>query len=189
MIRLILENIFLYLRVIKFKLLSKSSIITGKPRIIQPALFSGKGKILFRSGVVLGTLESPYLHSGYCYLNARNKSSVISFGEGVWTNNNLVIISNGSEIILGDNVIIGTNVEIYDSDFHYINPLQRKVKHLDSLPVTIDNNVWIGSNVKILKGVTIGKNSIIANGAIVSGNIPQNVIAGGIPAKPFKNVL
>jgi len=85
-------------------------------------------------------------------------------------------------------VLIGTNVEIIDSDFHMLNPLNR----LNGTPkmgkVVIHNNVFIGSNVKILKNLFIGENSVIANGSIVTKNIPDNVVAGGNPCKVIRNL-
>ena len=55
--------------------------------------------------------------------------------------------------------------------------------------VIIGNNVWLGSNVKVLKGVSIGDNSIISAGSVVTKSVPENVIAGGIPAKVIKDII
>jgi len=77
---------------------------------------------------------------------------------------------------------------ILDSDFHALHPQKR----IGGIPLTgkvqIEENVFIGSRVTILKGVTIGKNSVVANGSIVSKSIPANVIAAGIPCKIIKNL-
>jgi maltose O-acetyltransferase len=118
----------------------------------------------------------------------RTKESRIAIGNNVYFNNNVVAIAEES-ITIGNNVLIGTNVELYDSDFHNIDPhLRFGCKTHPVAPIKIEDNVWLGSNVKILKGVTIGENSVISNGAVVTKNIPANVVAGGIPAKIIKKV-
>jgi maltose O-acetyltransferase len=97
-------------------------------------------------------------------------------------------ISDKTKIEISDNVLIGHNVEIFDSDFHELDPKNRNSGNHITKPVLIGENVFIGSNCKILKGVNIGRNSIIANGSIVVNDIPENVIAGGIPAKFIKKL-
>lgn len=83
--------------------------------------------------------------------------------------------------------MIGTNVEIYDSDFHGIRVCDRVVSKVEwAKPVVIEDDVFLGSNVRVLKGVTIGRGSVIANGSVVIKDIPSSVVAGGIPAKVIK---
>jgi acetyltransferase-like isoleucine patch superfamily enzyme len=165
--------------------LKSDNKIAGNPKISQPTLFLGSGKIVFGNDVQIGYFPSPYFYSGYGHIEARAPESKIQIGNNTIVNNNIVIISE-EEIIIGDNVLIGTNVEIIDSDFHSVSA-DRNIKH-KTAPVNIKSNVWIGSNVKILKGVTIGENSIISNSSVVTKNIPSNTIAGGIPAKIIKEV-
>jgi maltose O-acetyltransferase len=163
------------------------SNINGTPKILQPVLFLGKGKYIFQGKVQLGYFPSPYFYSGNIHLEARTKESVIEFGNNIFINNNFVVISE-KKVKIGNNALIGTNVEITDSDFHNIIPAERFGGSHFTAEVEIKDNVWIGSNVKILKGVTIGENSVIANGSIVTGDIPANVVAGGIPAKVIKQI-
>lgn len=174
-------------RVYKYQFFSSANPV-GFPKLIQPALFLGKGMISFGNGVVIGNVESPDYFSGYSLFSTRSSSARIKIGNGVWINNSISLICNASIISIGDNTLLGYNVEILDSDFHPISPLARKKKHLESFPVIIHENVWIGSNVKILKGVTIGTNSVIGNGSIVSTDIPENAVAAGAPAKVIKNL-
>jgi len=87
-----------------------------------------------------------------------------------------------SEISIGYNVAISENVSIWDSDMHEV----RKKDNQMTKPVRIGNHVWIGTNSVILKGVTIGDNSIIAAGSIVNRDIPANCLAAGNPAKVIK---
>ena len=74
------------------------------------------------------------------------------------------------------------------SNFHPLNPEERKSNNYDGKDIIIGNNVFIGMNVTVLKGSTIGNNSVISVGAIVTGDIPPNVIAGGIPCKVIKTL-
>jgi maltose O-acetyltransferase len=159
---------------------------TGNPKIIQPVLFLGKGKISFGINNQIGYFPSPYFFSGYCHIEARTTSSKILLGNNITVNNNLVLIAE-KEINIDDNVIIGTNVEIIDSDFHNTSR-ERQGRNHKSSSVKIKSNVWIGSNVKILKGVTIGENSIISNSSVVTKDVPKNVIVGGIPALIIKEI-
>ncbi|WP_407925362.1 DapH/DapD/GlmU-related protein [Geomonas ferrireducens] len=75
-----------------------------------------------------------------------------------------------------------------DSDFHGIDPLQRRTSKGISLPVVIGKNVWFGSRVIVQKGVCIGENSIIASQAVVTRSIPPNCVAGGNPAKIIRYI-
>lgn len=183
-----ITNSYHKLRVYKYKLFSDNTYVKGNPSIIQPLLIKGQGEVEFGKNVYLGTADSIGFYGGYIYLNPRNKSAKIIFEDDVWTNNNLNIIALAAGVTIKKDTIIGSNVEIYDSDFHEIDPTKRKSGNPKSQQVIIGENVWIGSNVKILKGVEIGTNSIIANNSVVANNIPANVIAGGVPARFIKNI-
>lgn len=90
-------------------------------------------------------------------------------------------------IKIGDNVKIGGGVSIYTTDFHSLNPEIRKTQYdLQNrciAPVIIEDNVFIGAKCIILKGVTIGQNSIVGAGSVVTKSIPADEIWGGNPAK------
>lgn len=85
------------------------------------------------------------------------------------------------EINIEDNVRIGANTLITDGDAHLDDPRAGEVK-----PVHICKNVWLGMNVMVLKGVTIGENTIIGAGSVVTKDIPANVVAAGNPCKVIK---
>ena len=178
------------LRIWKYKLLSTAQHVQGKALLHQPVLFLGRGRIVIGKKVNLGYWRSPYFFSGYIYIEARKRHSVIFIGDHCWMNNNCVLISAGGGIEIGAYSLFGTNVEIYDSDFHELDPQKRKNGggSPNIAPVCVGENVFIGSNVRVLKGVTIGDNSVIANGAVVVHSIPANVIAGGNPAKVLKSL-
>jgi len=169
-----------------YDLLSNCRIL-GRPVRGQPVQCVGLGTIEFKGRVRLGVYPSPFFFNGYCYLDARSKDAKLIFGDGTCINNNFVAISEFKSITIGKNVLIGTSVEIYDSNFHGIKPDKRRISiPEDSAEVVIEDNVFIGSNVKVLKGVTIGRDSVIANGSLVIKSIPSGVVAGGNPAKVIK---
>lgn len=88
------------------------------------------------------------------------------------------------EIVIGDNVKCGANTLITDSDWHPEDSRSGEVK-----PIYIEDNVWLGVNVIVLKGVRIGKNSLIGAGSVVVKDIPANVIAAGNPCKVIRNLI
>lgn len=98
-------------------------------------------------------------------------------------------ISCSLKIIIKDNVMIGGGTCIYDTDFHPLSHEDRladKNENIVNSPVVIESNVFIGANSTILKGVTIGNNSIIGACSVVTKNIPPNEIWAGNPAKFIK---
>lgn len=78
---------------------------------------------------------------------------------------------------------VGANVTIMDGDAHQDDPRAGK-----NVPIVIEDNVWIGANATILKGVTIGRNSLIGAGSVVVKSIPENVIAAGNPCRVIKSL-
>jgi len=184
----ILILVFQYPRYIKYKLLSNCNQIIGKPRLNQPLQINGKGKVIFHQNVTIGVDPSPFLYSGYAYIDSRKEFSKIEIGKNCWINNNFVAIAEGDGIEIKENVLIGSSCEILDSDFHNLNPDKRIGGAAITNKVIINESVFIGSNVKILKGVNIGRNSVIAAGSVVTKSIPENVIAGGIPARVMRQL-
>lgn len=176
-------------RISVFNKLSDNKNVTGLPIKNSPVLLIGKGEVFFGNEVKIGYYPSPYFYDRVAHIEAREKEAKILFGNRININNGLVIICEKSSITIHDDVLIGTNVEIIDSDFHEIHPKRRNSGNHHTKPVIINKNVFLGSNVKICKGVTIGENSIIGNGSIVFEDVPDNVIAIGNPAKVVKKIL
>lgn len=97
------------------------------------------------------------------------------------------------EIFIGDNVLIGANVLIFDSDFHSLDQTERIMETMHRMaagglakPVHIGDSVFIGANSLICKGVTIGEGSVVAAGAVVVCDIPPREVWGGNPARRIR---
>lgn len=179
---------FVKLRIFKYKWLSDCKNISGKPVVFHPTLLKGKGKIIFGENVQLGVFSSPKFYSHYNYFEARHHDSIITIGNNVAISN-AFSIEAFSNISIGDNVLIGVNCAIIDNDGHSLEINNRSSLQANTAGVIIKNNVFLGDNVTILKGVTIGENSVIGNGAVVTKNIPDNAIAAGNPAKTIRNLI
>jgi acetyltransferase-like isoleucine patch superfamily enzyme len=93
------------------------------------------------------------------------------------------VIGAFQRIELRENVRCGANTMITDSDWHTDDSRSGNCN-----PIVIESNVWIGEGVKVLKGVTIGKNSVIGAGSVVTKSIPANVIAAGNPCRVLKEL-
>lgn len=110
----------------------------------------------------------------------------IHVGEDFLTNYNVTILDVG-EVIIGDYCMIGPNSTISTVN-HPMTAQGRREKLSIVKPVRIGNDVWIGANCVILPGVNIGSNVIIAAGAVVTKDIPDNCVVGGVPAKFMKEL-
>jgi acetyltransferase-like isoleucine patch superfamily enzyme len=97
------------------------------------------------------------------------------------------VIAAAGSIKIGDRVLCGANTTITDYDWHGIDPDKRN-KAAEPRPVVIEDNVWLGLNSVVLKGVTIGKNSVIGANSVVVKSIPENVIAAGNPCKVIREL-
>ena len=110
------------------------------------------------------------------------KNTII--GKNVFINFDCTFLDLGG-IIIEDNVLLAPKVSLL-SEGHPISVHDRMT--LTSGKIHIKKNAWIGANATVLQGVTIGENSVVAAGAVVSKDVPDNVIVGGIPAKIIKNI-
>ena len=121
-----------------------------------------------------------------CLLNTHQEGAIIKIGD--YSGFSGVVISAMERVEIGTHLLCGANVLITDFDFHYVDPNRRQEVGSKSAPVVIENNVWLGINTVVLKGVRIGENSVIAANSLVIKDIPPNVIAGGNPCKVIKEL-
>ena len=110
----------------------------------------------------------------------------IEIGDNFFSNYNLVIL-DCAKVTFGDNVFIGPNCSFYTAG-HPINPEIRNQGLEDAHPIFVGNNVWFGGSVTVLPGVTIGDNTTIGAGSVVTKDIPANVVAVGNPCKVIKEI-
>jgi len=110
----------------------------------------------------------------------------IEAGENFYANHNLVIL-DCAKVTFGDNVFIGPNCSFYTAS-HPIDAKQRNEGLETAHPIQVGNNVWFGGNVVVLPGISIGDNSVIGAGSVVTKDIPDNVVAVGNPCKPVRNI-
>ncbi|WP_298488577.1 acyltransferase [uncultured Maribacter sp.] len=116
-----------------------------------------------------------------CMISTLNNGAVLEIGSKSGFSG--VSIGCFEKIIIGNNVKVGANVLITDSDWHLDDPRVSGPK-----PVFINDNVWLGYGVVVMKGVTIGKNTIIGINSVVTKDIPSNVLAAGNPCKVIKDL-
>jgi maltose O-acetyltransferase len=133
-------------------------------------------KILGKTGKHL-TIEIPF-RCDYGYN--------IEVGENFFANYNLVILDVG-KVVIGDNVQFGPNVSITTAG-HPLHPDSRNSGYEYGIPITIGDNVWLGSNVVINPGVSIGNNCVIGSGSVVTKDIPDNMVAAGVPCKVLRPI-
>ena len=102
------------------------------------------------------------------------------------------VICAAQRVEIGDHALLGANVTIADTDFHPLDPIGRRYEsdpsRIRCAPVRLERNVFIGAGSVILKGVTIGENSVVGAGSVVSASIPKNCIAAGNPCRVLRKI-
>ncbi len=177
----------------------KNRIVFMCKGVRYPARGNVKGRIhIIRRG--------PIQIGAGCRINGHDRYNPIGFGSGC----NFVAEKGGSIVIgenvgisnstlysrigisIGNNVMLGGGVKIYDTDFHSLEARFRGTSedkaHTVNKPVKIEDDVFIGAGTVILKGVHIGKGAVIGAGSIVTKDIPSDQIWAGNPAKYIRNV-
>lgn len=131
---------------------------------------------IFRKEIPESTTIFPPFHTNF--------GQFISLGKNVFINHGCSMLDAGG-ISIGDDVLIGPKVCLVTEN-HPLDPNDRKA--LLPAPIVIGKNVWIGAAVTVLPGVTVGENAILAAGAVVTKDVPANVVVAGVPAKVVKSL-
>lgn len=109
----------------------------------------------------------------------------IRVGRNVFINQNCTMYDLGG-IDIADDVLVGPNVSIITSG-HPIEPSQRRA-FVIAKPIVIERNVWIGAGATIVGGVTVGENSVVTAGSVVTKDVPPNTLVGGNPARAIRSI-
>ena len=160
-------------------IMNKGNLELGKPwgkKAVFPTSFKlgnnskivVNGHFKIREGAAIGIGDNASLTLGSGYIN--NKLTLGCF----------------ESITIGNNVVISSGVTIRDSDNHIIKEFGKDGCSIKTKPIAIGNNVWIGINATILKGVKIHDGAIVAAGAVVNKDVHENTLVGGVPAKVIK---
>lgn len=195
---------------IRFLLYERYSLINGGISISLAKFFYGKRFSIKSNYRVWGKIRFLLLGGGsitigkdfHCVSNRKRAVftlftpthlTIIGDGEIVLGNHvglNGTTIASRQKISIGDNTMIGPNTIIIDHDGHVAWPLEdRWTKQGPIKEIVIENDVWIGMNCMILKGVTIGSGAIIAGGSIVVGDVEPNTVYAGNPARKIKSLV
>lgn len=180
------------------RIVNRCSLHVQKIYVGKNGVFKGKIRWVNRGRIILGNS---------CRIFGSQKYNPIGFGGG----SNIVCevgasikigdgfgmscgtIYSRSNVTIGNYVLLGGGVKIYDTDFHSLNYEDRRINNHDkensvSKPIRIGNDVFIGAGTIVLKGVTIGSRSIIGAGSVVTHSIPEGEIWAGNPAKLIRKV-
>jgi maltose O-acetyltransferase len=117
---------------------------------------------------------------------AVGSNGLLRIGESVFINYGCSIAATKS-ILIGARCTIGTHVIMMDNDFHRLEP-ERRNESPPSAPIVLEENVWLGARVIVLRGVTIGEGSAIGAGSVVASDIPPRAVAAGVPAKVIRSI-
>lgn len=116
-----------------------------------------------------------------CIISTLTENAEIIIGSGCGFSG--TVVSSAVRIVLGESVRCGANTLITDTEWHTDDP-----RTGSDAPIIIERNVWLGINVTVLKGVTIGENTYVGAGSLVTRSLPPNVIAAGSPARVIRPI-
>ena len=169
-------------------------------KVYNRIYFRGKGKVVIGDDFIFtsGSSINPICRNIRGSLYTMTKEARIEIGDRVGISSACLWAKD--HIKIGNDVNIGGDCLIIDNDAHPIEYLERRssfiktegidvfYSRINSAPIKIDDDVWIGARCQILKGVHIGPRSIIAAGSIVNKDIPADVLAGGVPCKVIRSL-
>lgn len=166
---------------------SKFDIVGNNNKIVIKKSSSINNVLFFIRGdnhlIEIG--ENCYIGGGEFWMEDNNCYIIIHSGTTI-ESAHLAVTEPHSRIEIYDDCMLANHIEIRTGDSHAITDANTGQKINPAKNVILQNHVWVGAHVKILKGVTISSNSVIGTSSVVTNSIPANCIAAGIPAKVIK---
>lgn len=191
-----IKNVLLQIKNIPIKIINYLSLKRKKVKVGSHLHINGKIRIHGSGNIIIGNNvlinSAPNINPVACgyqtHLRAE-KNGIIKIGNNVGISHSAITAFNS--VTIEDNVLIGSNSMICDTDFHSIE-YEKRIKnpdiHIKTAPVIIREGAFIGARVIILKGVTVGRHSVVGAGSVVTKNIPDNEIWAGNPAIFIKKI-
>ncbi len=181
-----LSRLILINKDVELSLASSSNIVVEKGARLNFGFFTHifskrrNSKLILEEDASFVLTGKAMIQSGAMIFVGRGKT--LKIGRSTFTSNIKILAHD--DITIGDNCIFGWECQIFSGDGH---PIYQEESIINKdVPVVIEDNVWVGSRALILKGVRVGKGSIVAAGAVVTKNVPPNCIVAGNPAKVVK---
>lgn len=163
--------------------------------LTELAYACSKGLLLINSRAPRDPERQEFLKSFFAHMGERvtikgnfncDYGCNISIGDGTIINCNVTILDT-NKVVIGEDVFIAPGVVI-SAATHPLDAEHRVQRFFQSHPVTIRDRAWIGANATILTGVTIGENAVVAAGAVVTRDVPDSCLVGGVPARVIKDL-
>ena len=181
-----LSRLILINKDVELSLASSSKIVLEKGARLNFGFFTHifskrrNSKLILEEDASFVLTGKAMIQSGAMIFLGRGKT--LKIGRSTFTSNIKILAHD--DITIGDNCIFGWECQIFSGDGH---PIYQEESIINKdVPVVIEDNVWVGSRALILKGVRVGKGSIVAAGAVVTKDVPPNCIVAGNPAKVVK---
>lgn len=149
------------------------------PEVTGPVFIQNAGRIEIGDRVILGSKWHRPIS-----LSLLKPEAKLIIGDDVFINYG-VDIGLMNEIEIGEKALIGNECIIYDTDWHTLDGREGEIP---ALPTRIGRGVWLGARVMVMKGVSIGDNTVVAANSTVTKDLPPNVLAGGSPAKVIRPI-
>jgi len=191
------RKLFYFLNLASAKIvLSIHGIVVGRNIMLTsiPYIFRYKGsKIILHNDVRMhGNLyNNSVCGSHKMVLTTLSATAIIEIGEGSAIS--CATIAAYKRVTIGKRVYVGAGVKILDTDFHPVDPVKRKednqLRLADSRPIEICDDAWLGMESIVLKGVTIGRGAVVAARAVVTKDVPPNVMVAGVPAREIRKLV
>lgn len=145
--------------------------LQGKPQVVNEGTMTFGDRVRLVSTVA--TLELVALPGGH-----------LEIGDNVFINYGSSLVAS-THVKVGNDCLIGTHVMVMDTDFHRVDD---KSYDTTGSPVILEERVWLGNRSIVLKGVTIGHDSVVAAGSVVTQDVPPRTIVAGVPAKVIRSI-